>query len=365
MNEDKATRYHRLRRRALLSAAGLTGLLFTLMLLTGASKTLRDFVVPAASTDLAWLFGVVLFALCVGLCYEVITLPPRVYLGRLERRYRPSMASSDGAVQEYLEGTAVLLSVGPVGAVAMYAAIQAWPSSWWIIVGVSFSLVVMLLVKVGPIIVPWFATVTPVVRPELGLRLKRLAARAGAADIKVYQYRMGSGSRRSIAALVGVGQNRRILLSDTLVTDYSDEEIEIVLAHELAHHLHADIWKGLLIDLVMIMVGCYTASRALVVLGPSLGLFGSSDPAGLPLVILTGGTIAVAMMPFANFVSRQQERRADRFALELTRSPEAFVSVIRRIGEEHLAERPSPWLAFLCYAHPPVHERIATAGNLT
>ena len=210
MNEDKATRYHRLRRRALLSAAGLTGLLFTLMLLTGASKTLRDFVVPAASTDLAWLFGVVLFALCVGLCYEVITLPPRVYLGRLERRYRPSMASSDGAVQEYLEGTAVLLSVGPVGAVAMYAAIQAWPSSWWIIIGVSFSLVVMLLVKVGPIIVPWFATVTPVVRPELGLRLKRLAARAGAADIKVYQYRMGSGSRRSNAAPGSTGRIREL-----------------------------------------------------------------------------------------------------------------------------------------------------------
>ncbi len=365
MNEDKATRYHRLRRRALSSVVGLTGLLFTLMLLTGASKALRDFLVPATPIDIAWLSGVGLFALCIALSHEVITLPSRVYLGRLEWRYRPAMASSGGVVQEYLKGTAVLLSIGPVGAVVMYAAIRAWPSGWWIIVGAGFGLVVMLLVKVGPLVLPWFATVTPVVRPELGLRLERLAAHAGAAEIKVYQYRMGNGSQRSNAALVGAGQSRRILLSETLVTGYSDEEIEIVLAHELAHHLHADIWKGLLMDLVVIMVGCYASSRALVVLGPSLGLLGPSDPAGLPLVILTGGSVALAMVPFANFVSRQQERRADRFALEVTKSPEAFVSVIRRIGEEHLAERPSRWLAFLCYAHPPVHERIAAAGTLT
>ena len=168
MNEDKATRYHRLRRRALSSVVGLTGLLFTLMLLTGASKALRDFLVPATPIDIAWLSGVALFALCIALSHELITLPFRVYLGRLEWRYRPAMASSGGVVQEYLKGTAVLLSIGPVGAVVMYAAIRAWPSGWWIIVGAGFGLVVMLLVKVGPLELAWVAPLTPEVRPEVG-----------------------------------------------------------------------------------------------------------------------------------------------------------------------------------------------------
>ena len=335
------------------------------MLLPWSSRALRELTTFSGSIRATSLSGVALYALCVTLCHELLTLPARVYLRQLERRYDRSTSSLGSGLAEHLNGMALLLCVIPTGVVSLYATIQIWPSRWWIIASSGFALFVVGLAKVGPVMLPWVARVMPLVRPDLRQRLERLAARAGVADVGFHQYRLGAMSRRANAALVGFGQSRRILLSDTLVGDYSDDEIEVVVAHELGHHQHADIWKELASDFVMIVVGCYTASRALLNLGPSLGLFGPDDPAGLPLVLLGGGVGVLATAPLANLVSRYHERRADRFALELTRNTGAFISAMWRLGEEHLAERrPSRWLAFLCYTHPPVYERIEAAGNL-
>jgi STE24 endopeptidase len=189
-----------------------------------------------------------------------------------------------------------------------------------------------------------------------------LADRAGARVLGAYEWGLGDKTKKANAALAGLGTTRRILVSDTMLADYSDEEIEIVLAHELAHHVHGDIWKGIAFESALVLGGFFLAARALDRSVAWLGLEGAADPAGLPLLLLAAGGLSVVMVPAAYAMSRAFERSADQFALELTSNPGAFVSAMRRLAAQNLAEdRPSRVVQWLFYSHPPVAERIAAA----
>ncbi len=145
-------------------------------------------------------------------------------------------------------------------------------------------------------------------------------------------------TRKANAALAGLGNTRRILVSDTMLDQYSDDEIEVVLAHELGHHVHHDIWRGLALEIGLILLGCFAADWGLRRLGPLVGLEGLADPAGVPLVAAAAGAVSLVLLPFGLALSRRHERRADRFALDLTKNPNAFVTAMRRLGAQNLAE---------------------------
>jgi STE24 endopeptidase len=212
------------------------------------------------------------------------------------------------------------------------------------------------------LLLPIFSRIEPLDRAALSARLQGLARRAGSQVLGVYQWHLGDRTRRANAALVGLGRTRRILLSDTLLAEYSDDEIESVLAHELGHHVHGDIWKAIGVETALIFLGFYLAHRALIALGPSVGLDGPTDVAGLPLLLLASGAASVGLVPVAHALSRRHERQADRFALQLTGHPAAFVSAMRRLSVQNLAEEnPSRLVRILFHSHPPIRERIAAA----
>ena len=119
-----------------------------------------------------------------------------------------------------------------------------------------WSLVVTGLATLAPVVLlPLFFRFTPLTRPSLVDRLEQLAERAGTRVVGVYEWALGDKSRRANAALTGLGATRRILVSDTMLADYSDEEIEVVLAHELGHHVHHDIWRGIALESALILLG--------------------------------------------------------------------------------------------------------------
>ena len=150
-----------------------------------------------------------------------------------------------------------------------------------------------------------------------------------------------------------------------MLAEYSDDEIEVVLAHEIAHHVHGDIWKGILFDSVLVLAGFYLASIVLQAAAAPAGLRGVDDVAGLPLLLLAAGAVSLVMVPVAHAMSRAFERSADRFALDLTRNPGAFISAMRRLGAQNLAEEePSRVVEWLFYSHPPIRDRIAVAQSL-
>ena len=126
--------------------------------------------------------------------------------------------------------------------------------------------------------------------------------------------------------------------------------------------MHGDIWKGILLESVLILGGFYLAARVLQASAATFGLRDLADVAGLPLLLLAAGAVSFLAIPVAHAMSRDYERKADRFALDLTRNPDAFISAMRRLGAQNLAEEhPSKIVQWLFYSHPPVHERIEAA----
>jgi STE24 endopeptidase len=367
VNEDKAARYNRHKRRAgVLSVVG-GAVLLIVVVVSPASLRMRDAAWSIAPAAPVWLHrSAVVTTYVVGLTIlnELFTMPLGYYSGfLLERRYGLSRQAIGAWLVDQLKGMAIGFVLGAAAANVLYALIARFGDAWWLPAGLAFAAMIVGLANLAPVIVlPLFYSVKPLSRDELRQRLLALADRAGARVLGAYEWGLGSKTSRANAALTGIGHSRRILVSDTMLSQYSDEEIEVVLAHELAHHVHGDIWKGIALETVLVMAGFYCASRVLEIVGPIAGLYGPDDVAGLPILLIAAGAVSLVMLPLARAMSRAYERRADRFALTMTRNAPAFVSVMKRLAAQNLAEEePSRLVQWLFYSHPPIRERIAAA----
>jgi STE24 endopeptidase len=361
MNEDKSARYHRLSRRLSIASFAWTTALLAGALATGASAWLRDLALRAG--DRPWL-TVALVIAGLGLLHEPVSLLIAWYRGYVvEHRYGLSRQTPVQWLGDHAKGALVGGVLALALGVPLYAAIAAWPEWWWLVAGLGFSVVMVALANLAPVLLlPIFFRFSPLDQPSLVERLRALADRAGARIVGVYRWELGAKTSKANAALTGIGGTRRILIADTMLAEYSEDEIEVVLAHELAHHVHHDIWSGIALETLLTLAGFWLAHVALAWAGPWFGLRGPADPAGLPLLLLAAGAVSLLLMPLALAVSRQHERRADRFALDLTGKPAAFASAMKRLGTQNLAEeRPSRLVQWLFHSHPPLAERIEAA----
>ncbi len=297
---------------------------------------------------------------------ELGDLPLSFYSGfLLERRYELSEERLGTWIGDQAKSFGIGLLFGAIAAGVIYGFIRVSPANWWLGAGAVFTLFIVGLTNLAPVLLlPIFYSVKPLDRDALRGRLLALADRAGARVLGAYEWGLGDKTKKANAALAGLGSTRRILVSDTMLAEYSDDEIEVVLAHELAHHVHGDIWKGMIFESALILAGFYLASLLLGRLAGPMGLSGVDDVAGLPLLLLAAGAVSLVMVPVAHAMSRAFERSADLFALNLTRNPGAFISAMRRLGAQNLAEDdPSTIVQWLFYSHPPIRERIAAAQS--
>ncbi len=305
-----------------------------------------------------------LLALIVSVLMAVIEAPIAWYQGFwLEHRYALSNQTLARWLSDHLKGTALGACLTMLGATVVYAAL-AWSTRWWWAMAAAvFALGAVVLVRLAPVVLlPLFYAFRPLDRPPLVERLLALAARANTRVMGIFEWQLSAHTKKANAALAGMGRTRRILLSDTLLADYSDDEIEVVLAHELAHHVHRDLWRMIALQITLLVTGFLLAHIALSTLAAPLRLAGTDDPAGLPLLMLVGGVWSFLLLPVANALSRAHERKADQYALDATRNAQAFVSAMRRLAQQNLAEeRPSRVVQWLFYSHPPIRERIGFA----
>ncbi len=368
MNEDKATRYHRQARLARIASTLSGAGLLVFLLISGWSIGLRE-AAAWVSTRLAapvwvpWLSVAIYVAIVAGM-NELLTLPVGYFRGYvLERRYDLSRETAGGWLADHLKASAIGLAFAIVIAQLVYFCLGRWPTTWWLIAGGTMLLLTVTMTRLAPVVLlPVFYKFAPLGRGALRERLSVLADRAGTPVVGVYEWKLGEKTSKANAALAGLGATRRILVSDTLLRDYSDDEIEVVLAHELAHHVHRDLWTSVAFEGLVIFAALAIGDRVLASFAPRLGLDGIADVAGLPLLILTTGALSLVLMPVVNAVSRLHERRADRFALDLTRNAPAFVSAMRKLGAQNLAEeRPSRLVEIVFHTHPPIARRIEAA----
>jgi STE24 endopeptidase len=342
----------------------LTAALLASLLLSGGSIRLREAAVLLAGGGPSGAATVAIYVFVLACVNEAIALPVAFYRGFvLERRYGLSRESLRSWILDHVKASALGVALGIAAAELVYLALRGWPRGWWLLAAAALTGVIWLLTRLTPtLLLPMFYRFTPLGRDGLRDRLQALSRRAGVPVLGVYEWGMGAKTRRANAALVGSGGTRRILLSDTLLAEYTDDEIEVILAHELAHHVHRDIPKALVVEFGLLVTALGMSALALDRWWRPLALAGPGDAAGLPLILLACGATMLAATPLVNALSRFNERQADRFALRLTGRRDAFTSAMRRLGTQNLAEpRPSRAALWLFHTHPPIEDRIRSA----
>ena len=363
VNEPKSARYHRLKRRASVLALLCSGAVLVLVLASGGSVLLREFAESLTQSPA----GVVaIYVVILSVVQEAVAFPLAFYRDFvLEHRYELSTVPASTWLRDHAKAFVLSTLLLLIAAETAYALIGWNARWWWLPAGIMAAGAAALLAQLAPVVLlPVFYKFTPLARETLAERLLALSRNAGVRVLGVYEWGLGAKTRRANAALVGTGATRRILLSDTLLAEYSDDEIEVILAHELAHHVHRDIPTALAIEAGLLLVACYASATALGRWWQPLHLAGPADVSGLPFLILVFGGVMLAATPLVNALSRLNERRADRFALKLTNRADAFVSAMRRLALQNLVEeQPSRAVIWLFHSHPPIEERIEAARS--
>ena len=309
-----------------------------------------------------------LFALVFGGFIAVMMSPLGWYSGFvLPHRFGQSNQSFKDWIMDGIKGMLIGAPIGLIVLEVIYAFLRAFPQTWWLWVAGFLLVFDVLLANLAPVLImPIFNKYVPLgeEHADLAGRLIKLAEKAGTRVRGVFKFDMSKRTKAANAALTGIGNTRRIILGDTLINEFTPDEIETVLAHELGHHVNRDILLGIVFGTLSTLVSLYLASLALNWAVGVFGFTGPADPAAMPALMLILTLYGLVTMPLHNAFSRWRERLADLYALRATNQPQAMASAMTRLANQNLAEvDPEKWVVFLFYSHPPLEERIAMAGD--
>lgn len=361
--QRKGKIYQRIQRRLMLVDLAL-GLLFILAwLFFGWGPALRDWLLQFTQND--WLL-VAGFAAVFGLALFIYSLPLSYYSDFvLPHRFDLSTETLPGWIGDQVKGILMSAVLGGIILEIIYWLLRAAPQTWWLWAGGFMLIFTVLLANLAPIVLmPLFNKFTPLgeEHAELAERMKLLAQRAGTRLKGVFSMDMSRRTKAANAMLTGIGNTRRVILGDTLINEFTIDEIETVMAHELGHHVHRDVPVLIAFQTVLLLLGFYLASLGLAWGVAYFNLTGVGDVAGMPWLALVFMLYELITMPLGNTFSRWREMLADKYALESTGKPEAFASALSRLANQNLADvDPEPWVEYLLYSHPALSRRIAMA----
>ena len=361
--QKHAKAYARIRRRLWAVDTVFSTLYFLAWIVLGWAISLRTALSNLTTNE--WLL-VPLFVAVFGGIYFLLNLPLGYYSGFvLPHRFGQSNQTLKDWVTDQIKGIAVGAPFGLILLELLYLALRATSDLWWLWAAGGLLVFNVLLINLAPILImPLFNKYVPLgdEHKELADRLLKLAERAKTKVRGVFKYDMSKRTKAANAALTGIGNSRRIVIGDTLINEFSTDEIETVLAHELGHHVHRDIPVLVTLGILSTTLGLYLASLGL---NWAIGTFGFTSPAdvaALPALGLIFGIYDSFTMPLNNAISRWRENMADDYALQATGKHEAFASAFTRLANQNLGEvDPENWVVFMFYSHPPLGERIEKA----
>jgi len=360
-DSPEVRRYNRMRRWLGIAdfAAGLVFLL--VLLVTRWSDSLRDLAYRVGFQNYSFALFVYL-VLLLGIS-KLLGFALEYYGFRLERRFKLSNQRFGAWAWDEVKGFLVGLVIGTIVVELVYFTIRQWPLHWWLVGWALFMGLFVLLAQLAPVVLfPIFYKFEPLNNEELRRRLVVLSERAGTRVRGVYRWKLSEKSKKANAALTGLGSTRRIILADTLLDNYSPEEIEAVLAHELGHHVHKHIFKSIMVQAAITLFGFWAANWTLHYAVDQRRFEELSDFANLPLLALVSVMLSFLLMPALNAFSRFNERQADRYAFESTESVAPFISSMNKLAEQNLAERtPSKWVEWFFHSHPSISRRLEAA----
>jgi Zn-dependent protease with chaperone function len=365
--QQKAKEYARIRRRLSFVNLGIGVVGVFILLFTNLASWLGDRLQGLSWQPIAGWFPlqILVYFLILLLGYEIVTGPIAYYSGFvLPHRYGLSTMSLKSWLGDLFKGLALGLVLEVLVIEFVYALLAFQPQTWWLWVALALLFFSVVMANLAPVLIlPIFYKFTPLPEGELTKRLLALAERAHTRVRGVFTMQMSNKTTAANAALMGLGNTRRIVVGDTMLDRYSPDEIEVVLAHELGHHVHHDIWKLIISQSILMLGGLYLVNVVLHWVVETQHMFvGLADAATLPLLLALMGAFGLIVMPVGNGLSRAIEYQADEYALQATRMVGPFKSAMTRLANQNLADvEPSPVVEFLFHDHPSINKRLKHA----
>lgn len=358
----EARQYNRVRRRLSLLDFLLGLALLVILLATGWTGNLRDWAYSGAQQR--YVLAVFFYTGMLLLIGKMLGFGLDYYGFRLEHEYHLSNQRLGGWIWDECKSWLVGLLLSAVVVELIYWTIRFSPQRWWLIAWAVFIFLTVVFAQLAPVLLfPLFYKFQPLDDHELRERLTRLSERAGTRIRGVYEWKLSEKSKKANAALTGLGRTRRIILADTLLEHYSQDEIEAVLAHELGHHVHNHVPKSILLHVVITFFGFWATAAVLRYAVDSRQMFDTlSDFANLPLLALVATVMSAVLLPALNAYSRHNERQADHYCFTAIGNVLPFMTSMEKLAEQNLAERnPSRWVEWLFHSHPAITSRVRAA----
>jgi STE24 endopeptidase len=356
---DNAKKYNNIKLAIGIGEGIASFVLILLFVSLGYSKQLESYL---SEYFLNQYLLFLLFLFVVGLAGSILSFPISYYTGfYLEHKYNLSNQTFWKWILEGLKGLLVSFVIGVPILLLFYFVLNYFGVDWWLPFALIMFFISVVLAQIFPILIfPIFYKITPIDNESLKERIKKLAQNAKLKVENVYRFDMSKNTKKANAAFTGMGKTKRIILGDTLLDNYSEDEIETVIAHELGHFKKKHIIKNIIVGTISSFLTLYLIA---ILYQNSLSWFGFSsitEIAALPLLALWSMLIGLIQTPLGNLLSRKFEYEADEYAIEESKNPSAFTKTLVKLTEQNLGDKePHPFVEWFFYSHPSIKNRIS------
>ncbi|MDP2938644.1 MAG: M48 family metallopeptidase [Candidatus Omnitrophota bacterium] len=359
MNEPDsfpAKKYHTLKNRLFFINLALNILFLVIFFFSGLSLALRNKAFSIFS-QAPLINGFYIMAFCI--IFYILNFPLNFYEGFiLEHKFKLSNQNLLSFLMDSLKNAAVDFILFLIILEAVYFFLNTTANYWWVLASIFWIFFTLILAKITPsVIIPIFYKYIPITNLQLKQSILALFDRCKLKIRGVYAIDLSRKTKKANAFVCGLGRNRRVVLSDTLLNNFSQEEIEGVVSHELGHYVNHDTLKLILVNSILAFAGFFLADKLLKNL-----LF--NDIAFFPIIALALLLLGFIILPAQNGFSRYLERQADLFSLRVTKNKPAFISMMMKLAKINLADlTPSLLIEIWLYDHPPIAKRIKLAQD--
>ena len=365
MDENRkqlAKKYSKIKLTVGITEGIISFIVLFLFITLGYSKKLELIVYGYTSNPY---IALVYFGLIIGIVSSVISFPVDYFFGfRLEHKFGLSNLTFGGWILEKLKAALVGGVIAAPIAFLFYWLISSY-EFWWFYLGCIVFGYSVLLAKVAPVIImPLFYKFKPIENEVLKEKLLKLCDEAGFKVSGVYTFNMSKTTKKANAAFTGMGKTKRIILGDTLIENFTENEIETVFAHELGHYKKGHIKKNIIFSIFGTFIGLFIMAQIYNYLLPKFGFQHPWDIGALPLLALIAGVWSFLTSPLGAGLSRKFEFEADRFAIDMTKNYDAFKSTMEKLVDQNLSnDEPNKLVEFWTHSHPSVKKRLEAALN--
>jgi STE24 endopeptidase len=360
----QAKAYNRIKLSIGVTSSVLTFLLMVILVVSGFT---RDLSVWASSVSAHRYAALLLFTFALGIFQAGISLPLGFVSGYIvEHRFHLSNQSFWRWAWQRAKGLLVSLPIAAGIVILLFASLETCGTFWWLPLSIALTLLSVVFARLAPVLImPLFYRFTPITEGSLRDRILRLCETAGLRIEGIFTFNLSKNTRKANAGFTGLGRAKRIILGDTLMRDFTEDEIETVFAHELGHYRYHHLGIGIAVGTLSTVVGLFVTAQLHAWSLRALGFTSLTDLAALPLLAIWLSLFGLVTAPLGNILSRRHERQADRFAVEETGKATAFTSALRKLAETNLADpEPHPLVEFLFYSHPAIGRRVRAVESM-